>query len=106
MVKSMGIPGIDIPVIRSIPVLVDIVSGHNVFTYVAFILVIVVWFLMYRMPLGLRIRAVGENSSAARSVGENPTTVSYTHLDVYTRQVNRRDGSHGGRITGSVYAYY
>lgn len=80
MVKSMGVPGIDIPVIRSIPVLGDIVSGHNVFTYVAFILVIVVWFLMYRMPLGLRIRAVGENSSAARSVGENPTKVKLIAL--------------------------
>ena len=35
---------------------------------------------MYRMPLGLRIRTVGENSSAARSVGENPTKVKLIAL--------------------------
>lgn len=80
MVKSMGTPSIDIPVIKSIPVIGDIISGHNVFTYVAFALVIAVWFLMYRMPLGLRIRAVGENSSAASSVGENPTRVKLIAL--------------------------
>jgi len=38
-------------------------------TWVAFISVIVVWFLMYRTPFGFHLRATGENPSAAESVG-------------------------------------
>ena len=59
MIKSLGVPGVEIPLIKDIPILGEILSGHNIFTYVAFLLVIVAWFLMYRTPLGLRIRAVG-----------------------------------------------
>lgn len=80
MVNSLGTPSVSVPFIKDIPILGEIISGHNVFTYVAFALVIVVWFLMYRTPLGLRIRAVGENSSAAKSVGENPTKIKLTAL--------------------------
>lgn len=80
MIKSLGVPGVEIPILKNSPVLGEILSGHNIFTYVAFLLVIAVWFLMYRTPLGLRIRAVGENSSAARSVGENPTKVKLIAL--------------------------
>ena len=72
LVKSLAVGDIEIPVIKDIPVIGQILSGHNGFTYVAFIAVIFTWFLMYRTPLGLRIRAVGENSNAAKSVGESP----------------------------------
>lgn len=80
MIKSLGVPSVSIPVLEHIPVLGEILSGHNIFTYVAFLLVAVTWFLMYRTPLGLRIRAVGENASAAKSVGENPTKVKLIAL--------------------------
>ena len=80
MINSLGVPALEIPLIKEIPILGEILSGHNIFTYVAFLMVIVVWFLMYRMPLGLRIRAVGENSSAAKSVGENPTKIKLIAL--------------------------
>lgn len=80
MIKSLGVPGVEIPLIKDIPILGEILSGHNIFTYVAFLLVIVAWFLMYRTPLGLRIRAVGENDSAAKSVGENPTKIKLIAL--------------------------
>ena len=72
LVKSLAVGEVEIPLIKDIPVLGQVFSGHNGFTYVAFLAVIFIWFLMYRKPLGLRIRAVGENDSAARSVGENP----------------------------------
>lgn len=62
-------PNITIPGISSIPIIGDLLSGHNLLTYVAFLMVIVVWILLYRTRLGLRIRAVGENEGAAASVG-------------------------------------
>jgi len=66
---SKLLPKIDIPILKSIPILGPILSGHNILTYFAFISVFLVWFLLYRTPLGLRIRAVGENEHAVDSVG-------------------------------------
>ena len=61
--KSPVMPEIKIPLIKDIPVLGAIISGHNVLTY-----------------LGLRIRAVGENESAAKSVGLNVMKYKYIAL--------------------------
>ncbi len=77
---SKVIPKIDIPLIKSIPVLGDILSGHNALTYLAFLMVWVVWFFLYKTPLGLRIRAVGENEHAADSVGISVNRVRYIAL--------------------------
>ena len=69
--QSGVMPSIHIPIIKDIPVLGNIISGHNIITYFAFIAVFVVWFVLFKTPLGLRIRAVGENTDAAKSVGIN-----------------------------------
>ena len=74
---QMLIPRINIPLIKSIPVIGPIFSGHSVLTYIAFILVAVVWVLLYKTPLGLRIRAVGENPNAADSVGVSVLKTQY-----------------------------
>ena len=62
-------PSVDIPLLKDIPILGEILSGHNILTYVAVLLVIVLFFLIYKTPTGLRIRTVGENPQAARSMG-------------------------------------
>ena len=66
---SLVFPEVEIPNIKNIPVLSTALSGHNILTYVAFILPIFVQWLIFKTPLGLRIRAVGENENAAESVG-------------------------------------
>jgi simple sugar transport system permease protein len=58
---SKVLPKIDIPGLKSIPGIGPIFSGHNVLTYMAFLSVFLIWFFLYKTPLGLRIRAVGEN---------------------------------------------
>ncbi|MFP4484588.1 MAG: ABC transporter permease [Spirochaetaceae bacterium] len=68
---SLVFPSFAIPLVSRIPILGPIVSGHNILTYTAVLAVIVYAVLMYRTPLGLRIRAVGQNPDAARSVGIN-----------------------------------
>jgi simple sugar transport system permease protein len=67
--NTLVVPELTIPVIDSIPVLGNIVSGHNLLTYGAFLAVYLYYLIVYRTPLGLRIRAVGQNPDAARSVG-------------------------------------
>lgn len=67
--NSLSVPSINIPLIKDIPVLGDVLSGHNVLTYIAFASVLAVYILINKTVLGLRIRSVGENPDAAASVG-------------------------------------
>lgn len=73
-VNSLVFPNIQIPVIKDIPILGDIISGHHIITYIAIVLIFAVQYMLYRTPLGLRIRAVGENPNAAESVGISVNT--------------------------------
>jgi ABC-type uncharacterized transport system permease subunit len=69
--KSFVFPDLNIPLIKSIPVLGAIISGHNVMTYGAILAIVVFYIITFKTPLGLRIRAVGQNPNAAESVGIN-----------------------------------
>ncbi|MDT8899362.1 MAG: ABC transporter permease [Thermanaerothrix sp.] len=66
---SKAVPVVNIPIIKDIPVLGTILSGHNIFTYLAFILTWLVSVFLYRTPQGVHLRAVGENPEAAASLG-------------------------------------
>ena len=67
--NSLVVPSVELPLIRHIPILGDILSGHNLLTYVALLCVALVYLLVNKSPLGLQIRSVGENPDAAESVG-------------------------------------
>ena len=69
---SKVMPNLDIPLLKDIPFLGTLLSGHNGFTYIAWIMIVIVWFLLFKTKLGLRIRAIGQNPEAAESVGINP----------------------------------
>jgi len=68
--KSMvGLPRWDIPLIKDIPVVGEILSGHTPLVYLAFILAIVFQYILFRTIVGFRLMAVGENLAAAQSIG-------------------------------------
>ena len=75
--KSFSFPNVEIPVIKDIPVIGTILSGHNALTYFALIMVAAIWFFLYKTPTGLRMRAVGENPDAASSVGQNVVKIQF-----------------------------
>ena len=77
---SKVLPRIQIPLLHQIPVLGPVFSNHNILTYVALLSVVFVYVLLYKTPLGLRIRAVGENAHAADSVGISVRKVQYIAL--------------------------
>lgn len=77
---SKQLPTIDIPVIKNIPVLGEILSGHNVLVYVALLSIVVIYVMLNKTKLGAHIKAVGENPSAAASVGINVRRVQFISL--------------------------
>jgi general nucleoside transport system permease protein len=67
--KVLRFPQFKIPFIDDIPVLGQLLSGHTILVYAAFILTPIVSFMLYRTKWGLRVRAVGENPDAAGALG-------------------------------------
>lgn len=80
--SNILIPTVKIPGLHQIPILGDIFSGHAVLTYVAFLLVFLIWVLLYKTSIGLQIRAVGENAHAAESVGVSVIKIQYIALAI------------------------
>lgn len=68
---SLQFPTVHIPIIKDIPFIGPMLSGHNFLSYLAFVVVIAVWYFIFKTKMGLRIRAVGEDPDAAASVGIN-----------------------------------
>ena len=80
--QSMTFPNVEIPLLKDIPFLGEVLSGHNILTYVAFILPIFVYILVFKTPLGLRMRTVGESPNAASSVGINVNRTKFITLAI------------------------
>ena len=78
--RSVPAPNIVIPGIKAIPFIGKILSGRNFMTWLAIIMVIVMHLFLYKTPLGLKIRAVGENKNAAESVGISSRKIQYIAL--------------------------
>ena len=77
-----GISAFEIPLLSKIPVLGKIFFTHNPVVYFAYLLVPVAWYVIFKTPWGLKVRAVGTHPRAADSLGINVTKVRYQSLAV------------------------
>lgn len=81
---SLSMPFVQLPdFLNHIPVVsffFRILDNQSLMTWIAFILVGLVWYFMYRTPTGVHLRAVGQNPAAAASVGIPVTRVRYLAL--------------------------
>ncbi len=77
---SKVLPKVSLPIIDSIPVLSGVLSNHNILTYFSLLCVFLIYIFLYKTPIGLRIRAVGENEHAADSVGVSVIKIKYIAL--------------------------
>ena len=66
---SKMVPVVSIPFIKDIPFLGTVFSGHNIFVYAAVVLTFLTYILLYNTKFGVHLRAVGENPTAAKSLG-------------------------------------
>lgn len=77
---SQSFPKVNIPILENMGFLGEVLSGHNLITYLAFAMVAIVYILLEKTKFGIQIKAVGESPEAAESVGINPTKVRYISL--------------------------
>jgi simple sugar transport system permease protein len=75
-----GFPVLEIPVLSDLPIIGPIFFKHDILVYLAYVMVPVSWFVLYKTPWGLKIRAVGQNPEAADSLGVSVTAVRYFTL--------------------------
>jgi len=70
---------VPIPVLSEIPVMGPILFHHNGMVYAGLALIGISWFYIYRTPMGLRLRAAGEDPKAAFARGEDPVRLQWIH---------------------------
>jgi ABC-type uncharacterized transport system permease subunit len=59
------------------PIYSEVLSGHNLLVYLAYLAVPLTWWIVYRTRFGLRLRAVGENPSAVDTAGISVAFLRY-----------------------------
>jgi simple sugar transport system permease protein len=77
---SESVRGLDVlavPILKDIPVIGDIIGNHSPLVYIMILLTILSHIIIFKTPLGLRIRAVGEHPAAADTAGINVYRIQY-----------------------------
>jgi simple sugar transport system permease protein len=82
--EGITLPGVEavagIPLIG--PIYGELISGHSILVYVAFAMVPLTWWLLYRTRFGLRLRAVGEAPEAVDTAGVSVVGLRYIAVGI------------------------
>ena len=93
---TQSVPGIathPIPLLSRIPFLGKVFFSQNPLVYLAFACVPLTWYLLFKTPWGLKVRASGTTPRAADSIGINVSRIRYESL------------AFGGAMAGLAGAY-
>jgi len=88
------VPNLPIPILSEIPVIGRVFFQHDIFVYFSVLLVIAVWWWLYRTRPGLTLRAIGERPEAAFSRGARVNLLRYLYTAI------------GGALVGVAGAAY
>ncbi|EEX08587.1 sugar ABC transporter, permease protein [Ruegeria lacuscaerulensis ITI-1157] len=64
------------------PIYSELLSGHSILVYVAFLMVPATWWVLFRTRFGLRLRAVGENPAAVDTAGVSVVGLRYAAVAI------------------------
>ncbi|QBF33614.1 ABC transporter permease [Thalassococcus sp. S3] len=70
----------DVPILG--PIYSELLSGHSILVYVAFLMVPATWWILFRTRFGLRLRAVGENPAAVDTAGVSVVGLRYAAVAI------------------------
>jgi ABC-type uncharacterized transport system permease subunit len=71
------IPNVHLPLIEDIPFIGDVFGNLSLMIWLGFAVVILAFIVLFKTPIGLRIRSVGEHPKAADTVGISVYKVRY-----------------------------
>jgi simple sugar transport system permease protein len=66
------LPNLFIPVLARIPILGELLIGHDVLVYFSWLIVVLAALVIYRTPFGLRLRGTGLGAATIASLGLRP----------------------------------
>jgi simple sugar transport system permease protein len=66
------LPVLSLPGLQGIPLLGDLLLGHNVLVYLSWVIVLASALVIYRTPFGLRLRGTGLGPATIASLGLRP----------------------------------
>jgi general nucleoside transport system permease protein len=72
-----GIPAVSLGVLDGVPFVGEALADMNLMIWLALLLIPLSWVVLFKTPLGLRIRAVGEHPRAADTVGISVYAIRY-----------------------------
>ena len=75
--KIIPLPRINIPFLSKIPFLDIIFNNNTIFIYISWILVVLIYFYLYKTPHGTWMRASGEYPEALETAGVSPRKMKY-----------------------------
>jgi simple sugar transport system permease protein len=82
--ETITLPGAD--AVKDVPILgllySELISGHSILVYIAFLMVPFTWWVLFRTRFGLRLRAVGESPGAVDTAGISVAGTRYRALVV------------------------
>lgn len=76
-IRIEGLPKLPIPLLSQLPIVGDSLFSQDIMEYLSFVALILIIFIIGRTTFGLNLRAVGENPSAADTLGVNVKRVQY-----------------------------
>jgi len=75
-----GLKPLKIPFLGDIPLLGPMLFNHTVIAYIAFLLVPIAWFVLFRTTWGLSVRAAGMTPQAVDTLGVSVSKIRYQCL--------------------------
>jgi len=71
------IPDVSVPGLDKIPFIGDVIGTMNLMIWLMLLLLVLTWIVLFKTPVGLRIRSVGEHPRAADTVGISVYGIRY-----------------------------